>query len=151
MQVTAKVDYAVRATLELAASDGGRVTRDELATAQDIPRRYLEAVLAQLRQAGIVVGQRGSSGGYTLGRPADEITIAEIVRAVDGPLALVQGKRPENVSYEGNSENLADLWVGLRAAMRSVMESVTIDDVLRGDFPDDVQLLVAEPDSWEPR
>ncbi len=150
MQVTAKVDYAVRATLELAASDGGRLTR-ELAAAQGIPRRYLEAVLAQLRQAGIVVGQRGTSGGYTLGRPADEITIAEIARAVDGPLALIQGLRPENVTYQGNSENLAGLWVGLRAAMRSVMESVTLDDVLKGDLPEEVQSLIAEPDSWEPR
>ncbi|MFT7646247.1 MAG: Rrf2 family protein [Candidatus Poriferisodalaceae bacterium] len=149
--MTAKVDYAVRATLELAASNGGRVTRDELATAQDIPRRYLEAVLAQLRQAGIVVGQRGTAGGYTLGRPADEITIAEIARAVDGPLALIQGLRPENVTYKGNSENLAGLWVGLRAAMRSVMESVTLDDVLNGELPDEVQLLISDPDSWEPR
>jgi Rrf2 family protein len=151
VQVTAKVDYAVRATLELAANDGSRLTRDELATAQDIPRRYLEAVMAQLRQAGIVVGQRGTSGGYTLGRPADEITIAEIARAVDGPLALVQGQRPENVTYHGNSENLAGLWVGLRAAMRSVMESVTVNDVLAGELPVEVQSLIVDPDAWEPR
>lgn len=145
------MDYALRATLELAATDGGRLTRDELATAQDIPRRYLEAVMAQLRQSGIVVGQRGASGGYVLGRPADEITVADIARSVDGPLALVQGRRPENVIYSGNSENLAGLWVGLRAAMRSVMESVTLSDLLHGDLPSSVQSLIAEPDSWEPR
>lgn len=151
MQVTARVDYAVRALLELAASDEGRATRDELAAAQDIPPRYLEAVLAQLRQAGLVVGQRGASGGYSLGRPADLITVAEISRAVDGPLALVQGQRPEKVTYQGTSQHLADLWIGLRAAVRSVMESVTLDDVLRGELPADVRSLVDDPDSWEPR
>ncbi len=150
MQVTAKVDYAVRALVELATHDE-RLTRDELATAQQIPRRYLEAVLSQLRQAGLVVGQRGAAGGYTLGRPASEITIAEVSRAVDGPLALVQGQRPENVRYEGSSAHLPDLWIGLRAAVRQVMESVTIDDIRNGDWPDPVRRLVEDPDSWEPR
>lgn len=149
--MTAKVDYAVRALLELAASEEGRATRDELAVAQDIPPRYLEAVLTQLRQAGLVVGQRGASGGYSLGRPAEEISVAEVSRAVDGPLALVQGQRPENVSYHGTSEHLADLWIGLRAAVRSVMEAVTIADVLRGELPTEVRLLVEDPDAWEPR
>ena len=111
--MTAKVDYAIRALLELAADDDGRVTRDELAEAQDIPPRYLEAVLSQLRQAGLISGHRGASGGYSLSREPASITIAEISRAVDGPLALVQGQRPEAVTYEGNSEHLADLWVGL--------------------------------------
>ncbi len=149
--MTAKVDYAIRALLELAADDDGRVTRDELAEAQDIPPRYLEAVLSQLRQAGFISGHRGASGGYSLSRDPGSITIAEISRAVDGPLALVQGQRPEAVTYEGNSEHLADLWVGLRAAVRSVMESVTIADVLSGELPSEVESLVAEPDSWQPR
>ncbi len=151
VQVSAKVDYAVRALLELAANDDGRVTRDHLAEVQDIPPRYLEAVLAQLRRAGLVTGQRGASGGYTLGRPPDEITIAEVARAVDGPLALIQGQRPERVSYSGNSQHLADLWVGLRAAVRSVMETVTVADVLRGSLPTEVQSLVEGPDAWESR
>jgi len=151
VQVTAKVDYAIRALLELAAAGDVRVTRDELAEAQDIPPRYLEAVLSQLRQAGLVAGHRGASGGYSLARDPKDITIAEISRAVDGPLALVQGQRPESVSYEGNSEHLANLWIGLRAAVRSVMESVTVADVLRGELPPDVESLVAEPDSWQPR
>lgn len=151
MQVTARVDYAVRALLELAARDDGRVTRDELAAAQHIPPRYLEAILGQLRQSGLVLGQRGSSGGYTLGRPAAEITIAEISRAVDGPLSLVQGERPEAVSYEGASEHLVDLWIGLRAAVRSVLETVTVADVLAGDLPSDVRRMVDDPDAWLPR
>ena len=151
MQVTAKVDYAVRALLELAAGGEGRMTRDELAAAQDIPPRYLEAILGQLRQAGLVQGQRGSSGGYTLGRAADKITIAEISRAVDGPLSLVQGERPEAVTYEGASAHLADLWIGLRAAIRSVMEAVTVADVLAGHLPSAVQQLVDDPDAWRPR
>ena len=151
MQVTAKVDYAVRALLELAARPDGRATRDELASAQRIPPRYLETVLSQLRQAGLVVGQRGASGGYSLGRDADKISIAEVSRAVDGPLALVQGQRPENVTYAGTSEHLAGLWIGLRAAVRSVMESVTLADLLQGELPAEVRALVEDPDSWEPR
>ena len=116
MQVTARIDYAVRALLELASSDAGRVTRDELADAQDIPRRYLESILLQLRREGLVVGQRGATGGYRLGRPADQITVADVSRAVDGPSALVQGQRPEHIEYEGTSRHLGELWVGLRAA-----------------------------------
>lgn len=151
MQVTARVDYAVRALLELAAHPDGRSTRDELAEAQDIPRRYLEQVLAQLRSGGLVRAQRGSAGGYRLGRPAGEITIAEVARAVDGPLALVQGERPEHVSYSGSSKHLHELWIGLRAAVRSVMESVTIADVLAGEFPESVQELIDAPDAWQSR
>ncbi len=151
MQVTAKVDYAVRALLELAASPEGRATRDQIAAAQSIPPRYLETVLSQLRNAGLVVGQRGAAGGYSLGRAPDAITIAEVSRTVDGPLALVQGQRPENVRYEGTSEHLADLWIGLRAALRSVMETVTLADLLSGDLPPAVRILVDDPDAWAPR
>ncbi|MEX2293497.1 MAG: Rrf2 family transcriptional regulator [Acidimicrobiales bacterium] len=151
MQVTAKVDYAVRALLELAASPGAPVTRDQIATAQSIPPRYLETVLVQLRNGGLVVGQRGAAGGYRLARDPESISIAEVSRAVDGPLALVQGQRPENVTYGGTSEHLADLWVGLRAAVRSVMESVSLAEVLRGDLPEAVRSLVDDPDAWAPR
>jgi Rrf2 family protein len=148
VQVTARIDYAVRALLELASSEAGRVTRDELADAQEIPRRYLESILLQLRRSGLVIGQRGASGGYVLGRPADQISIAEVSRAVDGPLALVQGQRPEHIRYEGTSQHLGELWVGLRAAVRSVMETVTIADLLAGHLPDEVKVLVANPDAW---
>ncbi len=151
MQVTAKVDYAVRALLELAASADHRATRDQIAAAQDIPARYLETVMSQLRNAGLVTGQRGAAGGYSLSHPPEAISIAEVSRAVDGPLALVQGQRPENITYAGTSEHLAELWVGLRAAVRSVMETVTIDDLLRGELPTAVRALVDDPDSWAPR
>jgi Rrf2 family protein len=151
MQVTARIDYAVRALLELASEPDRRMTRDELAEAQDIPPRYLESILLQLRQSGLLIGQRGAGGGYRLGRPADKLTIAEVSRAVDGPLALVQGQRPEHIVYEGSSANLGDLWIGLRAAIRSVMENVTIADLLSGELPPLVRQLVDSPDAWLPR
>lgn len=151
MQITAKVDYAVRALLEVSAREPARVSRDALAVAQSIPPRYLEAVLLELRRAGLLVGHRGSSGGYSMGRPAAEITVADVARAVDGPLALVQGKRPEHVSYIGSSTNLHELWIGLRAAVRSVMEAVTIADLRSGTLPPAVRLLVDNPDAWLPR
>lgn len=141
----------MRALLELAAHPDVRTTRDELARAQSIPPRYLELVLSALRASGLVLGQRGSTGGYRLGRPAEEITVADVSRAVDGPLALVQGQRPEQVNYIGSSEHLHELWIGLRAAMRSVMESVTIADLLSGEFPPIVRALVDDPDAWRPR
>jgi Rrf2 family protein len=150
VQVTARVDYAVRALLEMASAPNVRMTRDGLAEAQDIPPRYLESILLQLRQAGLLVGQRGAGGGYVLGRPADRITIAEVSRAVDGPLALVQGQRPEAVEYQGSSANLGELWIGLRAAIRSVMESVTIADLLSGALPATVRTLIDDPEAWLP-
>lgn len=147
VQVTARIDYALRALLELAAS-GERMTRDELATAQAIPPRYLEAVLLDLRKAGLVTGLRGKTGGYGLGRAAEDIAVADVARAVDGPLALVQGLRPEAVSYDGASQHLHELWIGLRAAVRSVMETVTLADLLNGNLPPEVKALVADPESW---
>ena len=152
MQVTAKIDYALRALVELASTPGGRATRAELAAAQQIPPRYLEAILLQLRQAGLVVGRRGSTaGGYSLARPAEEISIAEISRAVDGPLAIIQGVRPEQAVYEGAAEHLGQLWIGMRAALRSVMETVTLAELVTGEFPPSVQTLVDDPESWLPR
>jgi Rrf2 family protein len=151
VQVTAKIDYALRALIELATSTSGRMSRDELAEAQQIPRRYLEAVLLDLRQAGLLIARRGPSGGYELNRPAASITVAEVARAVDGPLALVQGHRPEAVTYTGSSRHLQELWIGLRAAIRSVMETVTVDDLVHGRLPEAVRGLVDDPDAWLPR
>jgi Rrf2 family protein len=151
VQVSAKVDYAVRALIEVATSQSNRLTRDELASAQDIPPRYLEVVLTDLRQAGLLLGHRGASGGYSLGRPAEEITVADIARAVDGPLALVQGLRPENVTYTGSSLHLHELWIGLRAAVRSVLEEVTVADLAVGFLPPAVRSLVDQDDAWLPR
>ncbi len=151
MQVSAKVDYAVRALLEIATSDSDRLTRDELATAQDIPPRYLEVVLTDLRHAGMLFGHRGSAGGYSLGRAADTITVADVARVVDGPLALVQGLRPEDVTYTGSSVHLHELWIGLRAAVRSVLEEVSIADLAVGYLPPAVRSLVDDTDAWLPR
>lgn len=151
MQVTARIDYALRALVELAARPDGLVTRDELSAAQDIPPRYLESILIQLRQSGLVHGQRGASGGYRLSKSPGEITVADVSRAVDGPLALIQGQRPEAVRYEGASQHLGDLWVGLRAAIRSVMETVTLEQLLSGELPEAVRRLVDDPDAWLPR
>lgn len=150
VQVTARIDYALRALIELAAAHPERRSRDDLAVAQGIPPRYLEAVLLDLRRSGLVVGQRGKYGGYQLGRPAADISVAEVARAVDGPLALVQGQRPEAMTYEGSSRHLHELWIGLRAAVRSVMEMVTVADLLGGDLPVSVRLLIDDPDAWRP-
>lgn len=147
MQVSAKIDYALRALIELAAHGDERMTRQELAEAQDIPPRYLEALLADLRKAGLILGQRGSSGGYRLSRPASEITVAHVARAVDGPLTLVHGQRPEHRTYTGSSEHLHDLWIGLRAAMRSVMETVTLTDLVTGKLSPELRALIDNPDA----
>jgi Rrf2 family protein len=144
MHVPAKVDYAVRALLELADAAPERLSREELARRQQLPTRYLEAILRELVNAGLIAGHRGVAGGYELSRPASQITIADISRAVDGPLTLVGHRRPDHVSYEGNARHLGDLWVGLRAAMRSVMEHVTLDDLLAGDLPPAVRSLVED-------
>lgn len=149
--MTARGDYAVRAMLELASLGDERLTRDELAERQAIPPRYLEAILIQLRQGGLVVGQRGAAGGYRLTREPAAVSVAEVLRAVDGPLALVQGERPEAVRYDGASEHLADLWVGLRAAVRSVLEEVSLADLVDGRLPASVRDLVDDPDAWRPR
>ena len=112
MQISAKADYAVRALIELAAQGGGPVKGERLAAAQQIPAKFLEAILAQLRQAGLLQSRRGAEGGYWLARPASEISLADIIRAADGPLASVRGQRPETVSYEGAARRLTEVWVG---------------------------------------
>lgn len=150
MQVTARVDYALRALVELAATPGDLISRDELATAQEIPPRYLESILLQLRQAGVVIGQRGATGGYRLSRAADQISVADVSRAIDGPLAVVQGQRPEAIVYDGNAKHLGELWIGLRAAVRMVMENVTIAELLSGDYPPPIRTLLNDPEAWLP-
>lgn len=149
MQVSAKVDYAVRAMLELAVAAPERRTRDQLADARDVPAKYLEAILGSLRHAGLVRSQRGAEGGFTLARPPADITIAEVARAVDGPLTLVQGQRPEAVHYDGD-EPLAALWVAVRAALRSVLEAVTLADLVSGSLPADVASLIDDDEAWRP-
>src|SRR5689334_21596730 len=151
MRVSAKVDYAVRAGTELAAAAGtGPIKGDHLATAQKIPLKFLENILLDLRHAGLVQSQRGSEGGYWLARPGSEITLAQVIRAVDGPLANVRGSRPERVEYVGAAEPLRDVWVAVRASLRSVLEAVTLVDLSAGQLPDSVTELVGDPEAWQP-
>lgn len=151
MRVTAKVDYAVRAALHLASVEGdGPEKGDRIASAQAIPLKYLENILSELRQAGIVRSQRGAEGGYWLARPAEQVPLADIIRAVEGPLAHVRGERPTALDYPEGTGALQDVWVAVRAALRSVLEQVTLADVIAGDLPDHVRQLIADPEAWEP-
>jgi Rrf2 family protein len=150
MRVSAKVDYALRAVIELAASDEDHVKGERVAQAQGIPPKFLENILGDLRHAGIVRSQRGVDGGYWLARPAEEITVADVVRAVEGPIANVRGMGPEQVAYAGSSERLREVWIAVRANLRAVLEHVTIADLARGELPTDVEELAANPDAWLP-
>ena len=149
MRVSAKTDYALRATVELAAApEGTPVKGERLATSQSIPLRFLENILLQLRHAGIIESRRGADGGYKLARPADEITLADVIRAIDGPLAGVSGQRPETLDFKGRSEPLREVWVAVRASLRSVLEQVTLADVASGELPENVRALTEAPDAW---
>ena len=151
MRVSAKVDYAVRAGTELAAAAGeGPVKGDHIATAQKIPLKFLENILLDLKHAGLVQSQRGAEGGYWLAKDPAEITLADVIRAVEGPIANVRGERPEQVEYAGSAETLRDVWIAVRANLRAVLEHVTIADVARGELPASVEELAANPDAWQP-
>jgi Rrf2 family protein len=153
MRVSAKADYAVRAVVELAAAaDRERPTKGEaLATAQAIPVKFLENILADLRHAGLVRSQRGADGGYWLNRPAAEISVADIIRAVEGPLASVRGQRPEDVPYRGAAEPLQGVWIALRGALRGVLEVTTVADIAAGELPPAVVQLAEDPEAWVTR
>jgi Rrf2 family protein len=150
MRVSAKADYAIRAAVELAAASEGPVKGDRIAKAQSIPPNFLENILADLRNAGLVGSRRGAEGGYWLARPAGEISLADVIRAVDGPLANVRGVRSDQLAYEGSAEALAEVWIAVRASLRGVLEQVTLADVARRELPDHVRELAADPDSWAP-
>lgn len=150
VHIPAKVDYGMRALLALAASDG-MATGEALATAQELPAKFLGAILTDLRRAGLVTSQRGPDAGYRLARPASEITVADVMRALDGPLAEVRGLRPEMTEYHGAAEHLQEVWVAVRASLRSVLERVTLADVVAGRLPGPVARLTADPDAWAPR
>jgi len=152
MRVTAKADYAVRAAVELAGSSADAPRKvDEVSQAQGIPLSFLENILTQLRSAGVVRSQRGPEGGYWLAHPADEVTLADVIRAVEGPLVGVRGQRPEEVEYGGSSESLQQVWVALRANLRKVLERVTVADVASGKLPKDVIALTRDEDAWQTR
>jgi len=152
MRISAKADYAVRAAAELAAaSPGGRpVKGEQLAAAQGIPPRFLENILADLRHAGLLSARRGADGGYALTRAPGEISVAEVLRAVEGPLAAVQGSRPEGLHYQGAAARLPEVWVALRANLRAVLERVTLADLAAGTLPESVATLTTNADAWEP-
>lgn len=151
MRVTAKVDYALRAVLELAAAGEGPVKGERIAQAQDIPLKFLENILLELRHHGLVQSQRGAEGGYWLSRPAEEITLAEVIRAVEGPLANVRGERPESVEYTGPAAPLQEVWIAMRANLRAVLDAVTLADVASGRLPEAVGAITADPEAWQPR
>ena len=151
MRISAKADYAVRAALELAAAESPPVKGERLADAQGIPLKFLENILGDLRQAGLVVSQRGPDGGYRLERPAAEISVADVIRAVDGPLASVRGERPESMHYGGPAEELAPVWIALRAAVRGVLEHVSLQDIVSKKVPADVARLARDPDARKRR
>ena len=166
MRVTARVDYAVRAMLELAAvgqdngaassppaGRGGRrpstlVKLDRLASSQAIPPKFLEHILTDLRRSGLIVSQRGSEGGYRLARPAEDVSLADVIRAVEGPLANVRGEWPEEVEYAGAAEALQEVWIAVRANLRAVLESVTLADIADGNLPKPVTALTRDPQAW---
>lgn len=153
MRITAKADYAVRAAAELAAAQpGGRPVKGELlAKAQGIPLNFLENILTELRRAGIVRSRRGAEGGYQLALPAEDVTIADVLRAVEGPLAAVQGVQPQDLAYGGAAEHLPEVWVALRASLRGVLENVTLADLATGRLPRAVTSRTDDPDAWARR
>jgi Rrf2 family protein len=151
MRVSAKSDYALRALIELAGrSDGGAVSAEEIGRLQDIPHGFLQAILADLRRAGLVVSQRGQSGGWRLARDADEVTVADVIRAVDGPLVSVYGLRPEAVSYNESAEVLQLVWIAARSSLREVFENVSIRALTTGRLPKRVVARTKDEDAWQP-
>lgn len=152
MTVAAKADYAVRAMIELAGgTEESPVAAERVAIDQEIPLRFLDTILTELRYAGLVRGSTGAEGGYWLARPPEDLTLAEIIREVDGPLGSVHGQPPDELTFLGNAKPLQEVWIALRANMREVLESVTIADLVSGQLPEPIGRIVSDPDVWQPR
>ena len=151
MRISAKADYAVRAALELAAAEGEPVKGEKLAVVQDIPLQFLEHILLELKHARLVQARRGARGGYWLARPPEEITVADVIRAVEGPLANIHEAAPEELHYAGAAERLRDVWVAVRANLRAVLESVTLADVTSKQLPWRLEAMLADPEVWAKR
>ncbi|MDP2710295.1 MAG: Rrf2 family transcriptional regulator [Solirubrobacteraceae bacterium] len=156
MRVSAKVDYAVRASVELAVAQTGEdplrpVKAEALARAQEIPLKFLENILQGLRQAGIAESRRGPDGGHLLARPAAEISIADVIRAIDGPLAGVGGRRPDELQFSGSAAPLKDVWIAVRSTLRGLLEEISLADVASGDLPAQVAELTSDPRAWAKR
>lgn len=151
MRVSTKSDYALRALIELASEPGSEaVTADELGRRQDIPHNFLQSILGDLRKADILRAQRGASGGWRMAKQAADVTVADVIRAVDGPLVSVYGVRPESVEYQGRAEVLKPVWVAARDALREVLESVSIADLVAGTLPAEVAERTVDEDAWRP-
>lgn len=151
MRVTTKSDYALRALIEIACVDAGEpISADELGRRQDIPKGFLQAILADLRRVGILTSIRGKSGGWKLTKPAEEISVADVIRAVDGPLVSIYGQRPEAVSYDSTAESLQQVWIAARYSLRDVLEHVSIAQLAAKSLPEAVTDKVAVEDAWNP-
>lgn len=148
MHLTATADYALRAVVEIAAADPEHITAEHIADAQGVPFKFIETILATLKRAGIVNARRGVEGGYWLAKPANRITLADIIRAVEGPLANVRGTRPEHVKYNGAARPLREVWIALRVNLRTVLEKVTLEHVIKGKLPPAVTKLTRRSDAW---
>jgi Rrf2 family protein len=152
MRISAKADYAVRAVVELAAAPGEKpVKAERVATAQSIPLNFLENILGELRHAGIVRSHRGAEGGFRLAKPPEQLTVADVIRAVEGPLASVRGGPPEEASYAGAASALPRVWIAVRHNLRQVVEHVTIADVASGKLPAAIDGLAEDPEAWVTR
>jgi Rrf2 family protein len=152
VRISAKVDYAVRAAVELAAAaDEKPVKAERIATAQEIPLNFLENILGELRHSGIVRSHRGAEGGFRLAKPAAQVTVADVIRAVEGPLASVRGGPPEDVAYAGPAESLLRVWIAVRQSLRDVTERVTIADIATGKLPKAIDKLAQDPEAWVTR
>ncbi len=152
MRISAKADYAVRAAIELAATSNGKaVPAERIATSQGIPLNFLEHILSELRVAGVVRSQRGTDGGYRLAKEAGQITIADIIRAVEGPLATVRGGKPEEAEYPGVASQLPRVWIAVRKNLRNVVEHVTVADIANSSLPASINLLADDPEAWVTR
>jgi len=151
VQISAKSEYAVRALLELAAREPALVKADTIVASQELPRKFVESILSELRRAGLVRSVRGADGGYGLARPASQITIGAVMRAVDGPLAEVRGLRPHETTYDGTAEHLPEVWIALRANVRRVLDETSLQQVLTGKLPAHVRRLSENAEAWLPR
>lgn len=154
MDISARTEYAIRAMLmlaEAAAEERGPMSVDTLATRQELPRKFLEAIVSDLRRGGLVRSTRGAHGGYALARPPQDISLADVFRAVDGPLAEVRGLRPQETTYAGVAEHLPSVWVAVRTALRTVLDETSLEQALTGELADHVRELAEAPDAWRSR
>ncbi|HEY6933577.1 MAG TPA: Rrf2 family transcriptional regulator [Marmoricola sp.] len=151
MRVSAKTDYALRALIEMASRDDGRpVSAEEIGRLQEIPHGFLQAILADLRRAGVVASQRGQSGGWRMAQAPADVTVADVIRAVDGPLVSVYGLRPEAVSYNASADALQHVWIAARSSLREVLERVTIESLVDKELPEEVAARTSDEDAWRP-